>query len=151
VIDLTNLAEMKWRYRVVEKGESPASKAIELLERANDLIERHEEHVCEGTDGLDPDAFRAAWAVELSEVLQGLGVTRLIFNKSRDEDDLIGSLLAEALELRQASTPSARASQPRRKLACVMACIGGRAAHGRGGDAQLSRCPQPEAEALRRG
>ena len=121
MFDLTHLAEMKWRYRVVGKGESPASKAIELLERANDLIERHEERVCEGTEGLDPDAFRAAWAAELSEVLQGLGVTRLIFNKSRDEDDLIGSLLAEALELRQASTPSVRA-RPRRVRVCVMAC-----------------------------
>ena len=42
VRDLVRLAEMKWRYRVVAKGESPHDKAIEHLERAKSLIEAHQ-------------------------------------------------------------------------------------------------------------
>ena len=38
-----------------------------------------------------------AWALEMSEVCQGLAVARLIFNKERTEDALISSLLKRAL------------------------------------------------------
>ena len=45
VRDLTRLAEMKWRYKVVDKGESADDAAIEILTRARDLIDRHRAHV----------------------------------------------------------------------------------------------------------
>ena len=41
------------------------------------------------------------WAAELSEVKQGLGVTRLIFNTDRSEDGLILDYLLTALQLRE--------------------------------------------------
>lgn len=46
-------------------------------------------------------SFRRAWAVELSAVLQGLGVTRLIFEEVVTQGALIEATLAEALELRE--------------------------------------------------
>ena len=35
VKDLAKLGEMKWRYRVVEEGESPRDQAIEILTQAS--------------------------------------------------------------------------------------------------------------------
>ena len=41
VADLTRLAEMKWRYRVVNVGESPLDEALRLLADAKDLLDNH--------------------------------------------------------------------------------------------------------------
>jgi hypothetical protein len=46
-------------------------------------------------------ALKMAWASEMSEVCQGLALTRLIFNTHRSEDGEIESLLHEAQTLRQ--------------------------------------------------
>ena len=111
VQDLTRLAEMKWRYRVVEKGESAYDASMVLLERAKLHIDQHRTHVLATAvtgvaaqsmlaDGASPaagveaaeaaeaaaaaEAFRVAWAPELSAVLHGLCVTRLIFETATD-------------------------------------------------------------------
>lgn len=47
------------------------------------------------------EELKENWAVEMAEVCQGLGVTRLIFNTHRDEDGEIEQLLIEAQHLRQ--------------------------------------------------
>ena len=119
VVDLISLAEMKWRYRVVEVGQSPRDEAIKILSHAMELIEKHL-HVMSAGAGLsssgggdasegkrtlrfseaDADS-RSAWAQEKSAILQGLGVTRLIFNATRDEDEEIERLLSGALHLRE--------------------------------------------------
>ena len=39
--DLAQLAEMKWRFRVVEVGESPQAEALKLLARSQALIQAH--------------------------------------------------------------------------------------------------------------
>lgn len=137
--DLTRLGEMKWRYRVVEEGESPRDEALALLTEAKDLIESHASHHMEALEreatpsrapgrrgsGSGPASpsepissprdessrrsvlaswsseLRLGWAAELSEVCHGLGLTKLIFNTDRSEDEEIFALLKEAMELRQ--------------------------------------------------
>ena len=122
VHDLTRLAEMRWRYRAVEKGESPHDSAVELLEHARALIECRRLHVLSsggivdahagvaavtaggGSSGADAAAaaaaaFRKEWAAELSAVLHGLCATRLIFKTG--DDTVAESQLHEALALRQ--------------------------------------------------
>ena len=39
--DLGKLGEMKWRYRVVDEGQSPRDEAIKVLEHAKELIDKH--------------------------------------------------------------------------------------------------------------
>ena len=95
VHDLTRLAEMKWRYRVVDVGESPREESIRILKNAQSIIDQ-----CEGAALADLKAAGAAaelldarrrefereWAAEISAVLHGLGVTRLIFDDHEDEE-----------------------------------------------------------------
>jgi hypothetical protein len=42
IADLTRLAEMKWRYRVVDVGQSPRDEALRILTSAQGLMERLE-------------------------------------------------------------------------------------------------------------
>jgi len=105
VHDLAKLGEMKWRYRVVEEGESPRDQAIEILTQAKDLVEEHMKLKLEAQPAgakmaLDAE-LRGGFAAELSEVCQGLALTRLIFNTDRSEDSMIEELLKTALHLRQ--------------------------------------------------
>ena len=72
------LAEMKWRYRVVEKGQSPRDEGLKLLYAAKALLVAHRAH--EANAALLEGDFAAGWAAELSAVAQGLGVTGLIFD-----------------------------------------------------------------------
>lgn len=120
VRDLTKLGEMKWRYRVVEEGHSPRDDAITVLTEAKSLIERHVALSGEGAlaekseKGVkseknsgrpgSPGHHHGAssdWSAEMSEVCQGLALTRLIFNTDRSEDGEIEALLNEAQALRQ--------------------------------------------------
>ena len=129
--DLVKLGEMRWRYRVCEEGESPRDEGIRVLEIARDLLRLHlekslakysaaeqpaaEQPAAElsgggasrastlSTDSAMRKAIREEWAAEYAEVLHGLGVARVIFNPTRFEDELIESLLVEAVELRTAS------------------------------------------------
>ena len=116
IVDLISLAEMKWRYRVVAVGQSPRDESVKILSRAKAIIEQHAHAVgasVEGTPTSGNEAaqmcayrdasaeFQRAWASEQSAILQGLGVTRLIFNTSREEDEEIEALLSEALMLRE--------------------------------------------------
>lgn len=98
VADLIKLGEMKWRYRVVEEGQSPRDSAIEVLSQTRDLIEQHMA-VRKGQLGDTDEKLRAGWAAELAAVNHGLGVTRLIFNTHRGEDGEIETLLNEAKQL----------------------------------------------------
>ena len=101
VHDLTRLAEMKWRYRAVEQGESPPDAAIETLGKAQSLLDLHRQHVLGTAPSADPTAathFRLSWAAEQSAVLHGLCATRLIFK--RGDDATIEADLGEALKLR---------------------------------------------------
>ena len=45
VKDLCRLAEMKWRYQVVDVGESAHAGAMEALTKANELLDRHKSEV----------------------------------------------------------------------------------------------------------
>ena len=81
VVDLTRLAEMKWRYRVVDVGESALNEALEHLSQAKDLLDGHRA----STSAEDEAAFRTEWAAELSAVLHAMGVARVIFNTDREE------------------------------------------------------------------
>ena len=111
VRDLIKLGEMKWRYRVVDEGQSPRDEAIKVLEHAKELIDRHKAATLTaqaqqartgGTSVAQLETqFVNDWAEDRSAVLQGLGVTLLIFNTDRSEDTHIESLLREALELRE--------------------------------------------------
>ena len=105
VHDMAKLGEMKWRYRVVDEGQSPRDEAIRILTEAKELVDKHMALVLEGKSAeAAADARerqRKEWADELSDVLQGLALTRLIFNTDRSEDSLIEKNLNEALELRQ--------------------------------------------------
>ena len=110
---------MRWRYRVVDEGQSPKDEAIKVLEEAKIDIESHCRMVhgdCSSKGGgieepalsRGPSHVRVvsahipkSWACEMSEVLQGLALARLIFNRERSEDGLISSLLKEALVLRE--------------------------------------------------
>ena len=85
--DLIRWAEMKWRYRVVEKGQHPRDEALKVLRCAQGLLDAHRAHV-----GSTADAFAKQWAEEQSAVFQGLGVTMLIF----DAGDLSGEAGGEA-------------------------------------------------------
>ena len=115
VLDLTRLAEMKWRYRVVEVGGSPYDESLGYLRSAKRLLEKHASHsggTCVASKAVRPPPklagwevimkpdFRTQWAREIAEVQQGLGVTYLIYTAGRDEDEQIEALLQEALELR---------------------------------------------------
>jgi len=100
VHDLAKLGEMKWRYRVVEEGESPRDQAIEILTQAKELMEQHVE-VKQADSKHGAAHIRGELAAEMSEVCQGLALTRLIFNTDRSEDGTIETLLKEALHLRQ--------------------------------------------------
>ena len=155
VQDLTRLAEMKWRYKVVDKGESAHDAALDLLTRAKGLINRHREHVLAKSAGgnvrekstksdrvvaaaaqagkamggvskamrsslktpppdaegassaagdsvampTTPEAFRMAWAKELSAVLQGLCATRVIFKTGKESE--VEADLLEAISLQE--------------------------------------------------
>jgi len=100
--DLAKLGEMKWRFRVVEEGESPRDQAIEILTTARELMEQHiAAKVAEEGPAREP-AVRGGFASQMSEVCHGLGCARLIFNTDRSEDRTIEELLKEALQLRQA-------------------------------------------------
>ena len=130
VRDLCKLGEMRWRYRVVDQGQSPRDEAIKLLEEAKTLIETRcqlmrrqpsrSRSFSERFSGHSPSPpasqpllepttsgsrsgveIPEEWADEMAEVLQGLAVARLIFNPERTEDTLIASLLKTALELRE--------------------------------------------------
>eukprot|EP00966_Prymnesium_polylepis_P205633 4765252-Prymnesium_polylepis.1 len=136
VHDMAKLGEMKWRYRVVDEGQSPRDEAIHILTearptrttqhpppssprpppldltrpnsrppRAKELVDHHMKlhtHDKEGdAQERERQRLRKEWAEELSDVVQGLGLTRLIFNTDRSEDALIEKALSEALELRQ--------------------------------------------------
>ena len=91
----------------MDEGRSPLDAAIEVLHAAEDLIKRHTQQMLANVPKeLHPQMqadFRKEWAPELSEVLQGLSVARLIFNKDRSGDHLIEKHLNEALELRKAA------------------------------------------------
>ena len=65
VKDLIKLGEMRWRYRVVDEGQSPRDEALNVLEEARSLIELHIHHV---------NVDKKAWSAELSEVCQGLAL-----------------------------------------------------------------------------
>ena len=110
VNSLLRLAEMKWRYRVVEKGQSPRDEGLKLLYMAKQLLDAHRAFkaracvfmklkqssassnanpasVGTGQEGAGTGAgvassagFRQLWAVELSSIAQGIGVTGLIFD-----------------------------------------------------------------------
>lgn len=96
VADLTRLAEMKWRYRVVNVGESPFDAALSLLSTAKELLDGHQQ-----ASGLPAAQFRHEWARELSAVAQSRGVAHVIFCKTREQDGRIEALLTEALGLRR--------------------------------------------------
>ena len=130
VTDLTRLAEMRWRYRVVEKGESPSTAAITMLESARAMIDQHRAHLMwlatktHSSDpaagsgrrpsdtsrghaagvapdgGADAAAFRLEWACERSAVLHGLCATRLIFHDGAPTA-LVEAQLGEAIALRR--------------------------------------------------
>ena len=114
VVDLTRLAEMKWRYRVVEKGESPHDAAIETLERAKGLVERHRDCVLAAprdgeaktgsggaTKPMSAAQFRLAWGSEMAAVLHGMCVTRLIFGTWESDSSIVEERLQEAIALRE--------------------------------------------------
>jgi len=84
----------------VEEGHSPRDDAIEVLSEAKDLMDAHFKLRAADTHG-SAAALKMAWASEMSEVCQGLALTRLIFNTHRSEDGEIESLLHEAQTLRQ--------------------------------------------------
>ena len=69
VTDLLKLAEMKWRYRVVDEGESPRDRAVELLEEAKSYVERHTASPPQG--GTAEEYLRTSWAAEYSEARLG--------------------------------------------------------------------------------
>lgn len=102
---LVRLGEMRWRYRVVEKGQSPLQAAVEVLKTAEALINKHRHFLLSGLSGEEEETaqreFEREWAGELSDVLQGLSAARLIFNMDRSEDPLIEKTLMEALQLRE--------------------------------------------------
>ena len=145
VRDLIKLGEMRWRYRVVDEGQSPKVEAIAVLEEAKGLIERHltlasrrgppsvplgegsvgagerggagggvSSERSERSGGVGSErggggggggvpvcsvAIPKKWGGEMSEVLQGLALARLIFNSDRTEDVTILALLREVRSL----------------------------------------------------
>ena len=88
VADLTRLGEMRWRYRVVEEGESPRDEGIRILEEARKLVLEHIAIAlgANATPAQTRERLRSEWAAEYSEILHGLSAARLIFNQKRDED-----------------------------------------------------------------
>ena len=111
VRELTKLGEMKWRYRVVNAGESPRDAALETLEYAKALVLRHEHAL--NTDKSSQqlgsitalnvhhqEGFRREWATELAGIHHGLGCTRLIFDTG-NEQGAAEERLTQALSLRE--------------------------------------------------
>jgi hypothetical protein len=107
VKDLLKLGELKWRYRVVDEGQNPRDEAIKVLDEANQYVLGHimlvlEKEGKERDQGWISKHKEENWAAELSEVCQGLALSRLIFNgNNREEDDTIADYLRQALKLRQ--------------------------------------------------
>jgi len=110
VADLLKLGELKWRYRVVEEGQSPRDEAVHVLEEAQHYINEHIFRILEAehqSPRHEIDEAKLAkhkeemWADELSECCQGLALARLIFNGHREEDDTIHDYLQQALRLRE--------------------------------------------------
>ena len=99
VKDLTRLGEMKWRYRVVEEGQSPRDDAINVLTEAKELMESH----VKLNERASNATLSSEWGAEMAEVCQGLALARLIFNTHRGEDSEIESLLKQAQGLREAA------------------------------------------------
>ena len=103
---LTHLGEAKWRYRVVDEGETPRGAALTILTQASDCVEAHLAHRRKSNemmaDKSKDDALEREWAAELSEIWMGLALTRLIFNgEKRAEDAIIKKLLKQALDIRK--------------------------------------------------
>ena len=114
---LVRLGETKWRFRVVDEGETPRGAALEILTQADEVLKRHMVAVSGdsgggngggkgdrgGSDGGKDEAeLRLQWATEQSEIWMGLALTRLIFNgDKRSEDGTIKKLLNKALALRK--------------------------------------------------
>lgn len=72
VVGLTNLGEMKWRYRVLDEGETPRGAAIAALTKANDVIDahvalRHQHGDARGT-AQDLHVLELEWASELTSI-----------------------------------------------------------------------------------
>jgi len=86
------LAEMYWRYRVVDEGKSPRTEALAVLDGALELLTRAR------ADEVGSSGLRS----EEGQIKFMQGVTRLIHNADREEDELIRSLLQEALALHTA-------------------------------------------------
>jgi len=99
VSELTQLAEMKWRYKVVNVGEEPLHEAEVLLSAGKELLEMNK--LWSINHGQRVQVWRRQWASELSDVLQGLGVARVIYDKTRKYDKLTEDRLREALQLRE--------------------------------------------------
>lgn len=85
-----HLAEMYWRYRVIDGGKSPRDEALNVLNEALELLKRTR---------ADDSAMELR--SEEGQIKWMLAVARLVHNTDRSEDALIASLLEEALELAQ--------------------------------------------------
>ena len=129
---LVKLGEMKWRYRVVEKGQSPRDEAIRVLETAQRYVDTHvrkaigaieeesETPEAESLEGTVERLKAAKWGAELSECCQGLALARLIFNgNNRDEDATITSMLEEALRMREALGAKLKIAETRNSLGAL--------------------------------
>lgn len=130
VKDLVKLGETKWRYRVVEPGQSPRDEAIKVLEQAQQYVNTHVTKVLEKDAALKGEKWtdekiqlvaekmkESKWADELSECCQGLALARLIFNgANRDEDGTITALLGEALRMREALDDKFKMADTRNSL-----------------------------------
>jgi len=106
VRSLVRLAELKWRYRVVDKGESPRDAALAKLSAAMALLEAHKKHVYPEADEATEANFRVKWARELSAVMHHLAATKLVFDMAAGEAstaDEIEATLHEAIALREAA------------------------------------------------
>ena len=119
VLDLVKLGEMKWRYRVVEKGQSPRDEAIKTLEQAQRYVDTHVRKT-EKDEKLVEKVKAEKWAAELSECFQGLALARLIFNgANRDEDATIAAMLGEALRMREAIYNKSKIADTRNSLGAL--------------------------------
>ena len=119
VNDLVKLGEMKWRYRVVEKGQSPRDEAIKVLETAQRYVDTHVRKTATD-EALVATVKAEKWAAELSECCQGLALARLIFNgANREEDATITSMLEEALRMRVALDAKLKIADTRNSLGAL--------------------------------
>lgn len=105
LVELSKLAEMKWRYRVVNAGESPREAALEAIECASDLLLRHEASISgkprrDALGDITDETFRRAWASEIAEIHHGKGCTLVIFDVG-DEQPAAEAQLIDALALRE--------------------------------------------------